>query len=175
AGRGSSTDPATLLSTGLEPLRSWFASYLPALVVAAVLPAGVVLLMLVIDASSALTVLLTLPLVPLFAALIGWATQRQASTQYARGGALAGHFLDVVRGLATLKLYDRAERQVEEVRTATHRYASATTRVLSVAFLPAAALDLVATVSVGLVAVNAGVRLAGGELDLWPALAVILL
>jgi len=173
--RRAGTDPATLLATGLEPLRPWYASYLPALVVAAVLPPAVVVLMLAIDPSSALTVLLTLPLVPLFAALIGWATQRQAAVQYARGGALAGHFLDVVRGLVTLKLYDRGDRQVEEVRRASRRYAGATTRVLSVAFLSSTALDLVATVSVGLVAVGAGVRLSGGDMDLWPALAVILL
>ncbi|MFC7403811.1 thiol reductant ABC exporter subunit CydC [Georgenia alba] len=169
------TDPATLLSTGLEPLRPWFARYLPALVVAAVLPAAVVLLLLRIDPASAVTVLLTLPLVPLFAALVGWATGRRAAEQYHLGGALAGQFLDVVRGLVTLKLVGRADRQVEEVRSASRRYARATTRVLSVAFLSSTALDLVATVSVGLVAVGAGVRLAGGEMDLWPALAVILL
>ncbi|GAA4426007.1 thiol reductant ABC exporter subunit CydD [Georgenia halophila] len=176
AGRGAgSTDLATVLSTGLEPLRPWFANYLPALVVAAVLPVSVVVLMAAIDLTAAVTVALTLPLVPLFAALIGWATQRRAAEQYDRGGALAGHFLDVVRGLVTLKLFDRADRQVEQVRDASSRYAGATTRVLSVAFLSSTALDLVATISVGLVAVGAGVRLAGGEMALWPALAVIVL
>lgn len=178
ASRGAGGDPvdvATLLSTGLDPLRPWFATYLPALVVAGVLPPAVVALLALVDLPSAATVLVTLPLVPVFAALVGWATQRRADQQYERGGRLAGHFLDVVRGLVTLRLFNRAERQVEAVRDSSRRYARATTRVLSVAFLSSTALDLVATVSVGLVAVGAGVRLAGGEMTLWPALAAILL
>ena len=178
AGRGARPEPvdvAALLATGLDPLRAWFATYLPSLVVAVVLPPAVLALMAWLDLRSMLVVALTLPLVPLFGALVGWATQRQAKAQYDRGGHLAGHFLDVVRGLATLKLVDRAERQVQAVRESSARYARSTTRVLSVAFLSSTALDLVATLSVGLVAVGAGVRLAGGEMLLWPALAVILL
>ncbi|HIZ38062.1 MAG TPA: thiol reductant ABC exporter subunit CydC [Candidatus Ruania gallistercoris] len=178
AGRGARPDPvdvAGLLATGLDPLRPWFAAYLPSLVVAVLVPPSVLLLMAWLDLRSMLVVVLTLPLVPLFGALIGWATQRQANAQYHRGGRLAGHFLDVVRGLVTLKLVDRAARQVRAVRDSATRYARSTTRVLSVAFLSSTALDLVATLSVGLVAVGAGVRLASGEMLLWPALAVILL
>ncbi|WP_147915737.1 thiol reductant ABC exporter subunit CydC [Ruania zhangjianzhongii] len=178
ASRGARPEPvdvAGLLATGLDPLRPWFSAYLPSLVVAVVLPPSVLVLMAWLDLSSMLVVALTLPLVPVFGALVGWATQRRAKAQYDRGGNLAGHFLDVVRGLATLKLVDRAERQVEGVRESSSQYARSTTRVLSVAFLSSTALDLVATLSVGLVAVGAGVRLAGGEMLLWPALAVILL
>ena len=178
ASRGARPEPvdvAALLATGLDPLRPWFAAYLPSLVVAVVLPPSVLVLMAWLDLPSMLVVALTLPLVPLFGALVGWATQRQAKAQYDRGGHLAGHFLDVVRGLTTLKLVDRAERQTRAVRDSSHQYARSTTRVLSVAFLSSTALDLVATLSVGLVAVGAGVRLAGGEMLLWPALAVILL
>lgn len=178
AGRAARAEPVevtALLATGLDPLRPWFTHYLPALVVAALVPPLVLVLMATFDLTSAAVVLVTLPLVPLFAALVGWATERRAKAQYHRGGHLAGHFLDVVRGLATLKLFDRARRQVEAVRDTSQRYAHATTKVLSVAFLSSTALDLVATISVGLVAVGAGVRLAGGEMALWPALAVILL
>lgn len=175
AARPEPVDVAGLLATGLDPLRPWFAAYLPSLVVAVVLPPSVLGVMAWADIGSAFVVALTLPLVPLFAALVGWATQHQAKAQYDRGGHLAGHFLDVVRGLVTLKLVDRARRQVQAVRESSQRYARSTTRVLSVAFLSSTALDLVATISVGLVAVGAGVRLAGGEMALWPALAVILL
>lgn len=178
ASRGARPEPvdvAALLATGLDPLRPWFATYLPSLVVAAVLPPSVLVLMAWLDLPSMLVVALTLPLVPLFGALVGWATQRRAKAQYDRGGHLAGHFLDVVRGLTTLKLVDRAGRQTRAVRDSSSQYARSTTRVLSVAFLSFTALDLVATLSVGLVAVGAGVRLAGREMLLWPALAVILL
>ncbi|WP_193313043.1 thiol reductant ABC exporter subunit CydC [Georgenia subflava] len=168
-------DIGTVLSTGLDPLRSWFSGYLPSVVVAAVLPAGVLAAMTLIDVPSALVVLLTLPLVPTFAALLGWATQQQAQRQYEAGGRLAGYFLDVVRGLPTLKLVNRAERQVGAVQEVTEQHRGATMKVLAVAFLSSTALDLIATISVGLVAVEAGVRLAQGEMGLWPALAVILL
>lgn len=176
AGAGpNSVDVGTLLSTGLDPLRSWFSGYLPSVVVAAVLPIGVLAAMALIDVPSALVVLLTLPLVPIFAALLGWATQRQAHRQYEAGGRLAGYFLDVVRGLPTLRVVNRAERQVGAVREVSNQYRGATMRVLAVAFLSSTALDLVASLSVGLVAVEAGVRLAQGEMGLWSALAVILL
>ncbi|HLS13543.1 MAG TPA: thiol reductant ABC exporter subunit CydD [Beutenbergiaceae bacterium] len=168
-------DVGTLVSTGLDPLRPWFSGYLPSVVVAAVLPVGVLTTMTLIDVPSALVVLLTLPLVPIFAALLGWATQRQAQRQYEAGGRLAGYFLDVVRGLPTLRLVNRAERQTGAVREVSEQYRGATMKVLTVAFLSSTALDLVASLSVGLVAVEAGVRLAQGEMGLWPALAVILL
>ncbi|WP_131104470.1 thiol reductant ABC exporter subunit CydC [Ornithinimicrobium sufpigmenti] len=175
---GAGPDPVdvgTLISTGLDPLRSWFSGYLPSVVVAAVLPAGVLTAMALIDGPSALVVLLTLPLVPIFAALLGWATQRQAQRQYETGGRLAGYFLDVVRGLPTLRLVNRAERQTGAVREVSEQYRGATMKVLTVAFLSSTALDLVASLSVGLVAVEAGVRLAQDQMGLWPALAVILL
>ena len=175
AARAEPVEITALLATGLDPLRPWFTQYLPSLVVGVLVPPLVLAVMAAADLTSAAVVLVTLPLVPLFAALVGWATERRAKAQYHQGGHLAGHFLDVVKGLTTLKLFDRASRQVNAVRETSRRYARATTKVLSVAFLSSTALDLVATISVGLVAVGAGVRLAGGEMALWPALAVILL
>src|SRR4029453_2229746 len=88
---------------------------------------------------------------------------------------LAGHFLDVVRGLSTLRVYRRAERQGEGGAGMTDPRRGATMRVLRVAFLSSTALDLVGTLSIGLIAVEAGLRVAGGGLGLGPALLVILL
>ncbi|MEJ5912892.1 thiol reductant ABC exporter subunit CydD [Pseudokineococcus sp. 1T1Z-3] len=164
-----------LLTGGVDALRPWFDGYLPALVVAAVVPPLVVVAMLLVDPGSALVVLLTLPLVPLFAALVGWATQERARQRWAATQRLAGHFLDVVQGLPTLRLFGRAQRQVDVVAAMTRREAAETTRVLRLAFLSSTALDLVGTLSVGLVAVEAGLRVAAGSLDLLPALLVILL
>ncbi|WP_167139149.1 thiol reductant ABC exporter subunit CydC [Diaminobutyricimonas sp. TR449] len=165
---------AALLGTGLQALRPWFTGYLPSVVSAAVVPAAVLLTLALVDLTSALTVLATLPLVPLFAALVGWATQKRANAQWESGQALAGHFLDVVRGLPTLRLFGRASRQSRSVAAITDRYRSATMRVLVVAFMSSTVLDLVATISVGVVAVSAGLRLAAGDLGLLPALLAIL-
>ncbi|TNM59570.1 thiol reductant ABC exporter subunit CydC [Streptomyces sp. NP160] len=162
-------------AAGLDALRPWFSGYLPSLVVGVLMPPVVVLAVLAVDWRSALLVLVTLPLVPVFAVLIGWATQRRAAERVQEGARLAGHFLDVVRGLALLRVHGRAQRQVGEVAATTERHREATLRVLRVAFLSSTALDLVGTLSVGLVAVETGLRVADGSMPLAPALLVILL
>jgi ATP-binding cassette subfamily C protein CydCD len=164
-----------VLSSGLDSLRPWFSGYLPALVLGVALPPLVIVAMAVTDPASALIALLTLPLIPVLGALIGWATREQAQRAWEADARLAGHFLDVVRGLTTLRVYGRAERQITVVREMTDRHRKATLRVLRVAFLSSTALDLVATLSVGLIAVEAGLRVAAGNLALGPALLVILL
>ncbi|MEV0901118.1 ATP-binding cassette domain-containing protein [Actinoplanes sp. NPDC049802] len=165
----------TVLGAGLDALRPWFSGYLPALVLGVVLPPLVVVIMVAVDPTSAVIALLTLPLLPILGALIGWATKTRAERRWAADARLAGHFLDVVRGLTTLKMYGRAERQIDVIADLTDRHRAATMRVLRVAFLSSTALDLVGTLAVGLIAVQAGLRVAGGGMDLGPALLVILL
>ncbi|HWS33649.1 MAG TPA: ABC transporter transmembrane domain-containing protein, partial [Actinoplanes sp.] len=126
---------STVLGTGLEALRPWFSGYLPALVLGVLLPPLVVVIMAVVDPASAVIALLTLPLIPVLGALIGWATKTRAEQRWAADARLAGHFLDVVRGLATLKMYGRAERQTAVIADLTDRHRTATLRVLRVAFL----------------------------------------
>ena len=164
-----------VLTTGLDALRPWFAGYLPALILGVTLPPLVVVAIALVDPGSALVTLLTLPLIPILGALIGWATKAQAERRWQADARLAGHFLDVVRGLPTLRVFGRADRQTEVVADLTDQHRSATMRVLRVAFLSSTALDLVGTLSVGLIAVEAGLRVAAGHLALGPALLVILL
>ncbi|WP_433718202.1 thiol reductant ABC exporter subunit CydC [Actinoplanes sp. CA-051413] len=164
-----------VLGSGLDSLRPWFSGYLPALVLGVALPPLVIVAMALTDLTSALIALVTLPLIPVLGALIGWATRERAQRAWEADARLAGHFLDVVRGLATLRVYGRADRQTTVVRDMTDRHRAATLRVLRVAFLSSTALDLVATLSVGLIAVEAGLRVAAGDLTLGPALLVILL
>ncbi|WP_239169050.1 ABC transporter transmembrane domain-containing protein, partial [Paractinoplanes deccanensis] len=164
-----------VLTNGLDALRPWFSGYLPALVLGVALPPLVVLTMAFVDPASAIVALVTLPLIPVLGALIGWATQARARRRWEADARLAGHFLDVVRGLPTLRVFGRAERQTAVVEDLTDKHRSATLRVLRVAFLSSTALDLVGTLSVGLIAVEAGLRVAAGNLALGPALLVILL
>ena len=163
------------LTTGLDALRPWFAGYLPAVILGAALPPLVVVAMAFVDPASAVITALTLPLVPVLGALIGWATQARAKQRWDEDARLAGHFLDVVQGLATLRVFGRADRQTQVVAEMTDRHRSATMRVLRVAFLSSTALDLLGTLSVGLIAVGAGLRVAAGDMGLAPALLVILL
>ncbi|WP_305784608.1 thiol reductant ABC exporter subunit CydC [Symbioplanes lichenis] len=164
-----------VLTSGLDALKPWFSGYLPALVLGVALPPLVLVAMFLADPASALIALVTLPLLPVLGALIGWATAARARQAWQADARLAGHFLDVVRGLPTLRVFGRAAAQVDVVRDMTDKHRTATVRVLRVAFLSSTALDLVGTLSVGLIAVEAGLRVANGSLPLGTALLVILL
>ncbi|GAA1876836.1 ABC transporter transmembrane domain-containing protein [Lapillicoccus jejuensis] len=165
----------TQLAQGAASVEGYVVKYLPALASAAVLPALVVVVLALVDPWSAVAVVLTLPLLPLFAALIGQATQDATQRRWRALADLSGHFLDVLRGLPVLVAYGRGEAQAASVRAVSERHRRATTRTLRIAFLSSAALELVATIAVALVAVVAGLRLAAGGLDLRTALLAILL
>ncbi|MBB2987592.1 thiol reductant ABC exporter subunit CydD [Terracoccus luteus] len=173
--RPDPTAAATLATAGASAVEPYAARFLPALVTAAVVPGLAVATLLVVDWPSAVVVALTLPLLPLFAALIGRATADATDRRWAALRGLSGHFLDVVRGLPTLVGYGRAERQVEVVHDVSARHRRATMRTLRLAFLSSAALELLATLSVALVAVTVGLRLSHGSMPLGAGLVAILL
>ncbi len=164
-----------LLTRGVAAVEPYLTRYLPALVLAVVLPPATLLAMASQDVPAALTAALTLPLVPVFAVLVGLATRDRADRQWRLLSSLSGHFLDLVRGLPTLVAYDRATAQGARIREVTERYRRATVDTLRLAFASSAVLELVATLSVALVAVLVGLRLATGGLDLETALVVLLL
>ncbi len=166
----------TVLATrGVSAVEPYVTRYLPTLVTATVLPVATVGAIFWLDWLSGLIVILTLPLVPMFAVLIGLTTRDRALRQWRALATLSGHFLDGVRGLPTLVGYRRAEAQVDTIRAVTDRYRKATRETLAIAFASAAALELIATISVALVAVSVGLRLASGSVDFWTALVVLLL
>ncbi len=180
AGRPDGIRPAaatqlTLATSGCASVEPYVARYLPALVAAAIVPVGAVLTLAIVDWPSALVVVLTLPLLPLFAALIGRATQDETARRWRALADLGGHFLDVVRGLPTLVNYGRGERQLGTIRAVSQEHRVATMRTLRIAFLSSAALELLATISVAIVAVLCGVRLADGAMPLSMAMVAILL
>jgi ATP-binding cassette, subfamily C, bacterial CydD len=166
---------ATLTGRGLDALDGYFAGYLPQLVLSVAVPIAVLVTLASADLTSAITVLLTLPLIPIFGILIGWQTRLATERQWHRLQRLGGHFLDMVTGLPTLKAFRRAHAQVAAVRDMADRHRVATMRTLRIAFLSALVLELVATLSVALVAVPVGLRLLGGGLTLSTALLVLLL
>ncbi len=172
---GSTGETAVLVTRGVSAAEPYLTRYLPAVVFAAVLPPLAVIAIATQDLLSAVIVVCTLPLVPVFGALVGLATRDRAEEQWRAMASLSGHFLDVVRGLPTLVAHRRARAQSVRIQSVTDRYRVATLRTLRVAFASSAVLELVATLSVALVAVTVGLRLAGGDLDLRTALVVLLL
>ena len=165
----------TLAGQGATSIEPYVARYLPTLAAAAVLPPAAILAMLVLDWRTGLIPVLTVPLLPLFAALIGAATAEATQRRWRTLARLAGHFLDVMRGLPTLVAYGRAERQTDVIRTVSHDHRRATFATLQLAFLSSAALELLATISVAIVAVWVGIQLAQGGMDLALAMPLILL
>ncbi|MBZ5739787.1 thiol reductant ABC exporter subunit CydD [Nocardioides mangrovi] len=166
---------ATLATRGASAAEPYLTRYVPALVLAGVLPCVTLVAIATQDPMSALIVLCTLPLIPVFGILVGLATRDRAESQWRSLASLSGHFLDVMRGLPTLVAFRRAEAQSATIRAVTDRYRRATLDTLRIAFASSAVLELVATLSVALVAVTVGIRLASGSLDLETALVVLLL
>ncbi|MGX1711031.1 thiol reductant ABC exporter subunit CydD [Streptomyces albidoflavus] len=160
---------------GVDALDDYFARYLPQLGLAVVVPVAVLARIVTEDWVSAAIIVVTLPLIPLFMALIGWATQSRMDRQWGLLSRLSGHFLDVVAGLPTLKIFGRAKAQAESIRRITHDYRRATLRTLRIAFLSSFALELLATLSVALVAVTIGMRLVHGDMDLYTGLVILVL
>ncbi|HTR94798.1 MAG TPA: thiol reductant ABC exporter subunit CydD [Trebonia sp.] len=164
-----------LATAGLDGLDSYFTSYLPALMLAVAVPLAVLVTIAVADPLSGVTVAVTLPLVPLFGALIGMVTGQQATRRLNALASLAHHFQDVVGGLPTLRVFGRASAQRSRIEHVTGEYRRATMATLRLAFLSSLALELIATMSVALVATEIGLRLAYGHLDLRTGLLVLIL
>ncbi|MEU8259021.1 thiol reductant ABC exporter subunit CydD [Micromonospora sp. NPDC048999] len=166
---------ATLAGRGLDALDPYFTGYLPQLVLSVTVPLAVLARIVLADWSSAVIIALTLPLIPVFGALLGWQAQAATERQWRRLSLLGGHFLDMVAGLPTLRAFGRARAQVDVVRRMADGHRQATMKTLRIAFLSALVLELVATLSVALVAVPVGIRLLGGGITLSTALLVLLL
>jgi len=165
----------TLATKGLDGLDAYFARYLPQLVLAVAVPVAVLARVAAADWISAVIIAVTLPLIPVFAMLIGWHTQAQTRKQWLLLGRLGGHFLDVVAGLPTLKLFGRAKAQADVIEEVTGAHRAATMATLRVAFLSALVLEVTAALATALVAVEIGLRLLAGHVSYQTALLVLLL
>ncbi|MGA1838351.1 thiol reductant ABC exporter subunit CydD [Herbiconiux sp. 11R-BC] len=174
-GSRNSTAVGVTAGPGLDALDTYFSKYLPQLILTAVATPIILVVIWWQDWLSGLTVTVTLPLIPLFMILIGWATQSVQQKQWEKLGRLSTAFLDVVGGLSTLTIYGRQHRQAARIRAVTDDYRAQTMKVLRISFLSGFALELAASLSVALVAVSIGVRLIEGSLGLEVGLFVLLL
>lgn len=173
--RRSSGDVALVAGHGMEALEGYFAGYLPQLVATAVATPLLVVTIGWRDLTSGIVLLVTLPLIPVFMVLVGWATQAAQKRQWRALSTLSSGFLDVVAGLSTLKLFGRQHRQEARIREVSDQYRVHTMKVLRMSFLSGFVLELVASLSVAVIAVTIGLRLLSGSLDLSVGLFVLLL
>jgi ATP-binding cassette subfamily C protein CydD len=172
---GAGAPLTTLVTRGLDALEPYFVRYLPQLVLAATVTPAVLAVVLGLDWVAAVTIAVTLPLVPIFMVLVGRLTQDASHRRLATMERLGAQMLDLVAGLPTLRALGRERGPIARVRELGESHRTATMTTLRIAFLSGMVLELITTLSVALVAVGIGLRLVAGDLDLQTGLAVLVL
>ena len=168
-------DVVTTAGAGLDALDGYFSLFLPQLILTAIATPLVIVVIFLQDLTSGILVVAALPLIPIFTILIGLATQTVQRRQWLVLARMSSRFLDVVGGLATLKIFGRQHRQAARIESLTETYRVETMKVLRISFLSGFALELIGSLSVALVAVSVGLRLVDGSLGLAVGLFVLLL
>lgn len=170
-----SSGVASLLSRGIDAIEIYVTRYLPQLVLAVIVPISLGGYILTKDLLTAAILLLTIPLIPLFMALIGWFTEGVVTRQWKAVSRITDVINDLFAGLPDLVIFNRAVSQTKTIERLGREAADATIKVLRISFLSALALELLATLSVAIVAVGIGLRLSNGNFDLETGLAILIL
>lgn len=164
-----------LVTTGLDALDGYYSKYLPQLVLAVIVPIVLAVAIGTRDLRSLIIIVVTIPLIPVFMALIGWRTEAAVAKRFAVANRLANHFSDLMTGLPTLQVFGRARAQLEGLRRTESANRRETMRTLRISFMSSFVLELLATLSVALVAVTIGFRVAAGGMDLNTSLFILVL
>ena len=170
-----SGDVVNSLSDGVEALEAYYARYTPAMLLMALVPLSILAVVFYFDVWSGLIMLLTAPLIPFFMILIGKGTEKRNQQQWRQLARMSAHFLDVIQGLTTLKLFNASQRETHVIAEVSEQYRQSTMSVLRVAFLSSFALEFLSTVSIALVAVFIGFRLFWGEMNFLSGFFVLLI
>jgi len=166
---------ASVLGAGLEAIDAWLTVYQPARSLAAIVPGFVLLVVVLVDPPTALVLVVTGPVLVLLLAFIGSRTRAVSRRRFAELRWMSGYFLDMVRGIATLKMFGRSAEQVDNMRTISRQYGETTLEVLRSAFQTGLVLDWAGAVAMALVAVEVSLRLMAGSLPFERALAVLII
>src|SRR5271157_5073534 len=160
---------------GIEALDAYFSQYLPQLVISTLVPITILILVFPLDLLSGIILLLTAPLIPFFMYMIGRSAEGVTKQQYETLSRLSAHFLDSLQGLTTLKLFGQSKAQTQNIAKVSDQFRDTTLKVLQVTFLSAFALELLATISTAIIAVEVGLRLLYGQMQFQEALFLLIL
>ncbi len=174
-GSPESSELATAAVQGVDGLEVYLSRFVPQVILSALVPVAVLLWCTIVDIQSAVIMTVTLPLVPLLSMLVGHTAADRSAQSWTSLVRLSGHFLDVVRGLPTLRAFNRGRAQQQRIAESSDQYRRATMATLRLAFMSGFVVDLATTLSIALVAVSLGVRLVEGSVGLAPAMTVLLL
>ncbi len=160
---------------GIEALDAYFSQYLPQLVITALVPLSILLFVFPLDLLSGLVMLITAPLIPFFMILIGKGAEIVTKRQYETLSRLSAHFLDSLQGLATLKMFGQSKAHARSIARVSEQFRDVTLSVLRITFLSALALELLATLSTAVIAVEIGLRLLYAKMEFQQALFILIL
>lgn len=160
---------------GIEHLEIYLAKYVPQIALSAMLPIAVFSLVASLDWVTAIILAGTFPLLILFMILIGKSTKVKTERQWRSLGLLSGHFMDVLRGISTLKIFNRSKAQLTVIARVSDQYRKTTMETLRIAFMSAFVMELFTTLSTAVIAVFLGLRLISGDIDFERAFLVLLL
>ena len=166
---------SNLLTKGLNSIDTYYGRFIPQLLFSFITPTLLIALLLTQDPLSAIVAIFTLPLIPFFGALIGRYTSDAVDRKWSTLGLLSNYFEDSLRGFATLKIFGRNKSQSKRIEEIGERYSDETMKVLRISFLSSLALELAATISVAVIAVEIGLRLVGGHIEFRSALLILIL
>jgi len=160
---------------GVEALDTYFSEYLPQLFLSALTPILILFFVFPIDILSGVVFLITAPIIPLLMYLIGSTAEDLNKRQWKSLNRMSGHFLDVLQGIVTLKIFNRAKEEINRIEEISNAFKTSTMKVLKIAFLSALVLELLSTLSIAIIAVEIGLRLMYGKMDFESALFVLIL
>jgi ATP-binding cassette subfamily C protein CydCD len=174
--RGQRTGELTTAAVeGIEALDAYYSQYLPQLVITALVPISILVVVFPIDLLSGVVLLITAPLIPFFMIMIGKGAEIVTKQQYQTLSRLSAHFLDSLQGLTTLKLFGQSKAHAKNIETVSNQFRDTTLGVLRITFLSALALELLATLSTAVIAVEIGFRLLYNRMDFLPAFFILVL
>ena len=174
--RGERTGELTAAAIdGIEALDSYFSQYIPQLALSAIIPFSILVFVFPLDPLSGVILFITAPLIPFFMILIGKAAEALTGKQYETLSRLSAHFLDSLQGLTTLKLFGQSQAHAQSIEKTSQEFSDITLRVLRVAFLSALALELIATLSTAVIAVEIGLRLLCYRIEFEQAFFLLIL
>ncbi len=160
---------------GIEALHAYLGEYIPQLVLAALVPLTMLAVVFPFDPLSGVVLLLTAPMIPFLMILIGKAANRQSRRQWTQLSRMSAHFLDALQGLPTLKMFGQSRAQIAVIGAISERFRDATMSVLRIAFLSALVLEMLATISTAIIAVEIGLRLLYARMEFADALFILIL
>ena len=172
---GKTGEVIATLMEAVEKLDDYFTRYIPSVIHIIILPITIIIFTFSIDWPSGLIMLITAPLIMFFMWLIGTYAKKLTQEQWGQMSRLSSHFLDVLQGLKTLKIFGMNHREADNVYKSSDNFRIITMRVLKVAFMSGMVLELAASISIALVAVQVGIRLIEGMMTFQPGLFVLLL